>query len=92
MPTLHVKYSLFFLQNQYARQRKAKGTEMRLIEKVHLICVGKENQYVQARKPVECQKQYCGISLKCKKRGKHWWDMEKNCNWRTKRKTISRLY
>ena len=58
------------------QQNEAKATGMRLIQKVHLICVGKENQYVQVQKPIECRRQHCKIGLRCKKRGKHWWDLE----------------
>ena len=53
MATLHNKYPffLFFFSESIARlqkkhHNKAKATGMRLILKVHLICVGKENQYV----------------------------------------------
>ena len=74
------------MQGCKIKQNEAKATGMRLIQKVQLICVGKENQYVQVRKPVECQKQHCKIGLKCKNRGKHWWDMEEKFGLESKKK------
>ena len=59
---------------------------------MHLIFVGKEeNQFVQARTPVECQKHHCKIDLKCKKMVKHWWDVDEKSRLENK-KTVLKLY
>ena len=50
------------------------------------------NQYMQVQKPMECRRQHCKISLRCKKREKIGGIWKKNCDWGTKRKAISRLH
>ena len=65
------------------------------VERVHLIWVGKENQYVQVQKPMEFQRQHCEVyRFKLQEEGKTLVESRRKIaiGEQKKNKKISRLH